>query len=221
LADQVDLDKLAADAHAQLVELNNGYERLVRKLEDLLKEKERLAQELQHANQELATLAATDALTGLPNKRAFAQAVARTLALADRNKSSVALVMMDIDHFKRINDTWGHPTGDRVLAKVGEVLPKCLRAGDMAARYGGEEFVLLLVDTDSEGARLVAERVRASLARAPIAGPDGPLTITASFGVASARGPGCKGAASDLVARSDAALYNAKRAGRDRVLVAK
>src|SRR5262249_47330965 len=99
LGEQVDLDRLATDPHAQLVELNNGYEQLVRRLEALLKEKDTLALELQQANEELATLAATDPLTALPNKRSLMSALARDLALADRNRTSLALVILDVDFF--------------------------------------------------------------------------------------------------------------------------
>ncbi len=218
---QIDLDQLAADAHAQLVDLNHGYEQLVRRLEALLKEKEQLAGDLQRANEVLATLAATDALTGLPNKRAFIEAIGRNLALADRNETNLALIVIDVDHFKQFNDTWGHQTGDLVLAKVAEVLRGCLRASDMAARFGGEEFVALLSCTNGLGAKLVAERMRAALERTTVAGPKDPLKVTASFGVAAVKGPGCKDCEQGLVGRADAALYEAKRAGRNRVVLSK
>jgi diguanylate cyclase (GGDEF)-like protein len=220
VGDQIDLDQLQADAHAQLVELNQGYEQVVRRLEELLREKDALAAELKKANAELETLAATDALTGLPNKRSLMNALNRDLALADRTKTSLALVVADVDFFKKVNDTYGHLTGDLVLAKMGQILPKCVRASDMAARYGGEEFVAVLVGTHTEGARIVAERMRTSVQQATVAGPKGPLSVTASFGVAAITGPGCRASATDLIARADAALYEAKRAGRNRVVVA-
>lgn len=212
------LDKLAADAHAQLVELNNTYAQLVRRLEALVLEKDNLAAELQRANAELASLAATDALTSLPNKRSFNETVARELALADRNKTSLSLVVVDVDHFKKVNDTHGHAVGDEVLGHLGRVLKSVLRTSDFAARYGGEEFVLLLPCTPAEGAVLVAERVRATLAEKPVETTKGPLDVRASLGVASVSGPGCREAASDLFGRADAALYRAKSEGRDRVV---
>ncbi len=217
---QTDLEDLARDANARLVELNFGYEQLVRRMEALLREKQVLADELKAANAELTSLATTDALTGLPNKRYLVDALARDVARADRAGTSLAVVMLDVDHFKKFNDTWGHRTGDLVLAAVGAVLKRSVRVGDIPARYGGEEFTAILPGADPEGARVVAERIRAALEATEVAGPKGPLKVTASFGVAIVKGPNCQGAAETLVARADAALYEAKRAGRNCVVVA-
>ncbi|HEX7663735.1 MAG TPA: diguanylate cyclase [Polyangiaceae bacterium] len=214
------LEKLAANANAQLVELNNTYAQLVRRLEDLVAEKEQLATDLQRANAELASLAATDALTGLPNKRSFRETLARELALADRNKTPLSLVVVDVDHFKSVNDTYGHAVGDVVLAHLGNVLKSALRTSDFAARYGGEEFVLLLPCTPEQGAAMVAERVRAALAETPVVTTKGALDVRASLGVASVVGPGCRASGDDLFARADAALYAAKTSGRNRVVCA-
>ncbi len=218
---QIDLEALAVDAHARLVELNHGYERLVQRLEGLLKEKQALADELAAANVELGKVATTDSLTGLPNRRHLGEALARDLARADRSGAPLAVVMCDVDHFKKFNDTWGHQTGDLVLAQVGAVLKKSVRTGDVPARYGGEEFMAILPGADIEGARVVAERIRAALERTEVAGPKGPLKVTASFGVAVVKGTQCKDGAEALVGRADAALYQAKQAGRNRVVVAK
>jgi diguanylate cyclase (GGDEF)-like protein len=214
------LEELSEDAHVQLVELNNVYAELVLRLESLLAEKEQLTTDLQRANSDLARLAATDALTGLPNKRAFAEALARDLALADRSGTHLALVVVDLDRFKQINDVHGHQVGDAVLAHLGQLLRGTVRASDLAARYGGEEFVLLLNQTDAAGAALVAERIRASLARQCTRVGEAELPVTASFGVAAVRGPGCKLSAEALFARADAALYAAKRGGRNKVEIA-
>jgi len=221
VVEQPALDKLAADAHAQLVEMNNAYAMLVRRLEALVIEKDQLTLELQHANGELANLAATDSLTQLPNKRAFSEVLARELALADRNASSLSLLMVDVDHFKVVNDTWGHAMGDVVLSHLADLLRAALRTSDFAARYGGEEFVVLLPCTAEQGAILVAERIRASLANNPIDTPKGPLDVRASLGVASLTGPGCREAAKSFFARADGALYEAKNSGRNRVVCAK
>jgi diguanylate cyclase (GGDEF)-like protein len=214
------LDQLAADANAQLVEMNNTYAALVRRLEALVTEKEQLAQELKRANSELESLAATDGLTQLPNKRSFNDVLMRELALADRNATSLSLVMVDVDHFKRINDTWGHAFGDSVLARLGEILRSSLRTSDFAARYGGEEFVLLLPCTPQEGAALVAERVRAMVAEKPFSIADSDIDVNVSLGVASIAGPGCREEAKKFFQRADAALYAAKNAGRNRVVCA-
>lgn len=217
---QTDLDQLAADANAQLVEMNNTYAALVRRLEALVIEKDQLAGELQRANSELANLAATDGLTQLPNKRSFNEALMRELALADRNATPLSLVMVDVDHFKKINDTWGHASGDIVLARLGEILKLSLRTSDFAARYGGEEFVLLLPCTPREGAALVAERVRTMVAEKPFVLTEGPVNVNVSLGVASIIGPGCREGAKNFFERADAALYAAKNGGRNRVVCA-
>ncbi|MEC7524062.1 MAG: diguanylate cyclase [Myxococcota bacterium] len=215
LGEQIDLDALVADANASLVEMNLQYEEIIRTLEAVIAEKEALAHELEEANAQLSMLASTDALTGLPNKRALTQALARDLARTDRQAETLSLVVVDVDHFKKFNDTWGHSTGDEVLRVVGQVLKTGVRTGDMAARYGGEEFVFILPNTDGDGAHVVADRVRRKLAGTAVAGPKGPLFVTASFGIATVSGPGCKDAAQSLFEAADKALYAAKEAGRN------
>jgi diguanylate cyclase (GGDEF)-like protein len=128
--------------------------------------------------------------------------------------------MLDVDFFKKVNDTHGHQVGDEVLKAVAQIVTSSLRTGDVAARYGGEEFVTVLPGSDMEGATLVAERIRSRLEQTEIQTTKGPIQVTASFGVAAVRGPDCRGAAKDLVARADAALYEAKRNGRNRVVAA-
>ncbi|MEM9069846.1 MAG: diguanylate cyclase [Myxococcota bacterium] len=220
IGEQPDLASLVQDANRSLVDMNHHYEGLVRQLESLLVEKEALEAQLRAANQKLAEEATTDVLTGLANKRALEEALARDLARASRMEQELSLVVVDVDHFKQFNDRWGHSTGDEVLRAVGQLLRDTVRTGDVAARYGGEEFVLVLPNTDPEGALTVAERVRSLLEEASIEGPEGPLRVTASFGVATVRGPGCEHAARVLFERADAALYEAKRAGRNRVRLA-
>jgi two-component system, cell cycle response regulator len=217
---QTNLEQLAVDAHAQLVEMNNGYEQLVRRLEALLQEKEALARQLGRANADLANMAATDSLTGLANKRAFDQSLRRDLSRTERAGQNLALLVMDIDFFKAVNDTHGHAAGDAVLAKVGAILRAGVRVGDVAARCGGEEFMVILPDSDAAGACKLAERLRGAVESAVIPGPTGAIRVTASFGVGhvEARGASAKGA--ELVERADAALYRAKRSGRNRVVAA-
>jgi diguanylate cyclase (GGDEF)-like protein len=190
-------------------------------LEILVAEKDKLTSELQRANSELANLAATDSLTQLPNKRSFNDVLARELAIADRNATTLSLLMVDVDHFKKVNDAWGHAIGDIVLAHLGGLLSASLRTSDFAARYGGEEFVVLLPCTPQEGALLVAERIRVALADNAIDTPKGPLDVRASFGLASISGPGCRDAAQKFFEAADAALYSAKNSGRNRVVCAK
>lgn len=160
--------------------------------------------------------ATTDALTGLPNRWALQDALKRMLAQASRSHRPLALVLMDVDHFKRLNDAYGHDAGDRALVAVGEALRGALRQSDLAARSGGEEFSVLLPDTPLEGALAVAEQLRQAVADAELE-IEG-ATLTASFGVAVL---GLHASTAEtLVQVADRALYAAKRAGRDRVEVA-
>ena len=217
---QEKLDELVSDANRRLVEMNNNYERVLVQLEQLIREKDQLASQLRRANEELATVAATDALTGLPNRRAFEQSLRRDLARAERSKEPVTVVMIDVDFFKKVNDTYGHATGDVVLRSVAEIVRSTLRTGDMAARLGGEEFVAVLPNANAEGGKIVAERLRTKLAATPMPGPSGPFHVTASFGVATVQGAACRGAEGPMLEKADAALYEAKRTGRNRVVVA-
>jgi diguanylate cyclase (GGDEF)-like protein len=159
------------------------------------------------------TRAATDVLTGLPNKRALDDTFKRMLAQAGRTQSRLAIVLFDIDHFKRINDTQGHDTGNEALAAVGALLREELRASDVAGRMGGDEFVMLLPDTDGTGALQLAEKVRQAMHRVRLRGLDTPMT--GSFGVATF--PDDSVEVDALMRIADRALYTAKQNGRDRV----
>jgi diguanylate cyclase len=128
------------------------------------------------------------------------------------------LAVLDIDYFKRFNDTWGHKVGDKVLKMVGAVLLRVLRKGDFAARYGGEEFVVLMPNTDSEGAFIATERLRLVIEKTTLANKKQPLNVTASFGVASIQGPFGENVSQTLFECADAALYRAKDAGRNQVI---
>jgi diguanylate cyclase (GGDEF)-like protein len=160
--------------------------------------------------------AATDSLTGLPNKRAVDDTLKRMLAQASRTFTPLSLLLLDLDHFKNINDRFGHPAGDQALANVGAALRSVLRDSDFAGRNGGEEFAILLPDTDSSGAVLTADKIRAAIAEISLPGLD--LEISASVGIATypdhATGP------DRLESLADSALYLAKRSGRDRIEVA-
>src|SRR5580693_4993173 len=160
--------------------------------------------------------AATDGLTGLPNKRAVTDAMKRLFAQASTTTSPLALLLIDLDHFKQINDKWGHPVGDQVLANVGAVLRGVLRAGDFAGRNGGEEFAVLLPDTQIPAALEIAERIRAAIAGISLSGAD--VSVTASLGVVGF--PDHAAALGRLERLADAALYIAKREGRNRVELA-
>jgi diguanylate cyclase (GGDEF)-like protein len=157
--------------------------------------------------------AATDALTGLPNNRNVADTVKRMVAQASRSLSPLAALALDLDHFKQINDSYGHGSGDEVLAAVASTLTTSCRESDFVGRAGGEEFLILLPDTGLEGAKLVAEKVRMAVARVTVPSIERP--ITASLGVAVF--PDHAGDATSLLRHADRALYVAKKNGRNRV----
>ena len=168
---------------------------------------------------QLRTEAEVDALTGLANRRSFASTAAKAVARARGQQRPLSLLALDLDHFKLVNDKYGHPAGDCVLVVVGRVLEGALRADDLAARMGGEEFAAILPDTTIEQAHTVAERIRASIQNTPIALETGQtISQTVSIGVAAYHD-----GEDDLAAaqeRADAALYAAKNAGRNRVHIA-
>lgn len=160
--------------------------------------------------EQLQKFASTDGLTGISNRRAFDSVLEREVARASRNGSSVSLVMLDIDRFKRLNDTHGHQTGDDVLRTVAAGLAKACREYDTAARYGGDEFAMILPNCSPEEALAAAERLRLAVPEA-----NSMLRVTVSGGTATFPMNGSD--AVSLVAAADEALYTSKRTGRDRV----
>ncbi len=168
----------------------------------------------------LRTASDTDFLTGLPNRRAFSQRAQTLLSQARRHSWPMALVVFDLDHFKRVNDQHGHPMGDRVLRHAAALCRAEVRGSELLARHGGEEFVVLAPDCRPDEARALAERLRLALHGASLSAPDGRrITLTASFGVACAPALAVNDIES-LFREADRALYAAKAAGRDRVLMA-
>lgn len=180
---------------------------------------EEVRQGLEVANAELMRLSATDSLTQLANRRSFDRLLDEEIRRARRAGSPLSVLLADIDHFKRVNDTYGHPFGDECLRQVAAVLAgHCQRAGDVAARYGGEEFVVLLPGLDAERAVALAESIRCAIAQLQLQHGGQMVALTVSLGVATLT-PSLS-APADLLAAADAALYQAKNAGRDRVLLA-
>jgi len=168
-------------------------------------------------HEQLQRQATMDDMTGLANHRRFQETLGKAIAHAHRTGEPLSLVLVDVDNFKRVNDTYGHQCGDAVLRALGGILRARTRAADTAARYGGEELAVIMPGTSAAGARVSAEELRIAVAAAVVDGPDWPVTVTASFGVAEI-GPMVPDAES-LVAAADAALYVAKRTGKDRVVV--
>lgn len=166
----------------------------------------------------LLELATTDYLTGLYNRRAFFEAAQREFARARRNGTVFSLLELDLDHFKAVNDTYGHDAGDRALRGVAQVMLRALRVVDLPARLGGEEFAVLLPETDAQEAQGVAERLRQAIASADIQGMAGRFRVTVSIGLATFHPEDPDAEA--IVHAADQALYRAKELGRDRVVSA-
>lgn len=166
---------------------------------------------MQDLNARLERLSIRDELTGVSNRRAFNIALGREMARATRYGVPLSLVMLDVDHFKGFNDSFGHQAGDYVLQRVGAILLSHLEDMAVAARYGGEEFALILPDTSAEAALEIAEEVRLALEEVTWPQRD----VTASFGVATITSDLREEAA--LISAADAALYASKEAGRNRV----
>ncbi|MGE8323723.1 MAG: diguanylate cyclase [Pseudomonas sp.] len=175
-------------------------------------------QQLLDSNQQLERQAMHDALTGLANRRCFDETLAQEIRRAHRNTTSLALLMIDIDHFKSFNDTYGHPAGDACLQQMAALLSACIRRPhDLLARYGGEELAVILPDTDNDGAAVVARLMLKRLALESIPHKGSPFGhMTVSIGIACADGTDLDSSAS-LLERADQALYIAKQTGRNRL----
>ncbi|MGZ8160761.1 MAG: GGDEF domain-containing protein [Methylobacter sp.] len=163
-------------------------------------------------------MAYTDPLTQTHNRASFNDSINREMSLAVRNAKNLSLIFFDIDHFKAVNDTYGHGCGDLTLASSAKLIKESLRDSDMVFRYGGEEFVILLSDTDANGAELLAERIRTSIERHTIAYGMTTIKVTASLGVSTLR---ADDAAESFIKRADDAMYTAKNNGRNQVVSAK
>jgi diguanylate cyclase (GGDEF)-like protein len=172
---------------------------------------------LRALNEELERRATTDELTGLPNRRAFFEFGARELTRFARYGEPAAVILLDIDHFKRVNDTFGHDAGDIVLREVARRLTRTTRQLDWPARLGGEEFAVLLPKAAESGAETAARRILEALRAAPVETPAGPIPVTATAGVTQIRAG--DGSLEAVLKRADLALYEGKRAGRDRFVV--
>ncbi len=174
---------------------------------------ERMAAELSETRKSLQE----DALTGAHNRRGMDAVLAREVARARRNGGKLSVAMMDIDHFKQVNDAYGHDAGDHLLAHIGMVARSVLRESDVLVRYGGEEFLLILPDADIKGAEFVVDRLRQMIARSPLIYDQHRIEVTFSCGIAALQ-EGENG--HSLVLRADRALYDAKRAGRNCTCIA-
>lgn len=206
-SEQAKLASLNASLEQQVSQRTEALDAVNRHLYSALEERQRLVKQLE-------TLANTDSLSGLLNRRAFQDRAALEMGRQERQGGPLAALTFDIDHFKRINDQYGHEGGDAAIQRLASVCQGLLREIDVLARFGGEEFVALLPDSDAEEAIAVAERLREAAEALQIEGYGEPIRLTVSFGVAQWR----SGMSIDnLLARADQALYQAKHGGRNRV----
>jgi two-component system cell cycle response regulator len=204
---------LRLGAHDFLTKPPSGADEVVLTVERAL-EKKRLRETNARLLLQLETLSRTDGLTGLPNRRVFDENLAREVSRACRYDYPLSLVLLDLDHFKKINDGHGHPAGDAVLKSFSELAQKAFRLVDAVHRYGGEEFTVLLPHTPFEGAMRATERLRGVISKHRFVAGSTAVKVTMSGGVALRKGTI---APADLLAAADAALYEAKHAGRNRI----
>ncbi|HUJ76030.1 MAG TPA: diguanylate cyclase [bacterium] len=177
---------------------------------------------LQETQHELEELAVTDPLTGLYNRRYLIDRLQELFSLVGRQPLSLHLLMFDLDHFKHINDTYGHAAGDQVLVQFADVLRKSVRRADIVARIGGEEFMVAMMNTPAERAEQAAERIRQTVERQPMRAEGTPIMVATSVGMASLPDhPGPEHTLEKLMQAADVALYQAKERGRNRLVVAK
>ncbi len=223
---EIDPDKIKPfsqimqDANEELGKLNFTYEQIVLELSQAKQNAEQLARELQQANNRLQQLADRDGLTCLYNHRYFQRVFEVELSRAVRYKNPLSILLLDLDHFKKINDTYGHPAGDTVLQKVSNTLVRLVRNCDTVARYGGEEFTVILPETGNKGAKVLAQRLRRGVEQKEIDHNGQVISVTMSIGVASTDISDTDHDRAALIDLCDKALYKAKHNGRNRVEVA-
>jgi two-component system, cell cycle response regulator len=187
-----------------------------------LKSRVKIGKRIIRLEQRIIQLANTDFLTGIMNRRAFMARLEEEVSRSVRHKKGLTVIIADIDHFKKINDSYGHQSGDLVLQKFAGKLSESSRSYDFVGRYGGEEFIVCLPETSIEQAGLIAERMRGEIAGLKINLPDNssaPVSVTASFGIASCA-MNCFGNIDSIIKLADDALYRAKDEGRNRVCLA-
>ncbi|NNL76715.1 MAG: GGDEF domain-containing protein [Desulfobacterales bacterium] len=211
--------QILQEANKELGKLNLTYEQLIVELKQAKEKAEKFAQGLKDANEKLRELALRDGLTGLYNHRYFQELMDNELSRARRYKKPISLVLLDLDHFKKINDTYGHPVGDIVLKEVSKSIKNTIRESDTAARYGGEEFAIVLPETDLKGAAIVAERLRRAVERQRIDAKGINVGVTISVGAACYQASAGTKEKSEIIASADNALYSSKHTGRNKISV--
>jgi len=211
-------EEITALASQGLVAISMDLQEQTNRLQRTLDEQQRMTKRLNDLNEELSERATTDGLTKLPNRRAFDETLEREIARSQRQNHPLTLCMLDVDHFKLFNDTYGHQAGDLVLQKVGEVITNSVRQADYPARYGGEEFSVIMPFIQAAGSRFAAERVRAAIEKMRVSWKGRDLKVTVSIGCATATSKSANFTPAELSTEADEALYRAKETGRNRVV---
>ena len=209
--------QIMQEANDELHRLNMSYSQVVLELKYAKQNAEQLAIELKRSNENLRKLTYRDSLTGLYNLRYLRTVLEVELERAERYKHPLSLLLLDLDHFKEINDTYGHPAGDHVLHEIATVVTGLIRRSDIAARYGGEEFAIILPETSESGAKVFAQRLRRGIEQHLISWGEETFSITVSIGIASLNKQSDSPSVSEFFTLCDKALYRAKRNGRNRI----
>ncbi len=209
--------QMLQEANEELGRLNLSYEQLIMELKGAKEETDRLAAELREANSKLRELVFRDGLTGLFNHRYFQEVVDREIDRAERYRTTFSLIMFDLDFFKKVNDTYGHPNGDLVLMNIAHIVQKTVRPSDIVARYGGEEFAVILPETDESGLKVFAERLRRSVEQMATLIDHKEVRITISVGGTCYPVTAGKIDKRLIIDTADRALYSSKNNGRNRV----
>ncbi len=220
IKDTRSVQEILQEANIKLSLINLDYDQMNKQLVLAKIRLEKLTMELEEKNRILANLANLDGLTGIYNHRYFQNSLDQEIERAIRTETSIALLLIDIDKFKKFNDTYGHQTGDFILSEFAKILEKNLRKYDILARYGGEEFVIFLPDTDSETGLLVGEKLRKIIDEHCFEDNGAEYHVTASFGLATGE-PAIEDdfSKSEFISQADSALYSAKEAGRNQVVL--
>jgi diguanylate cyclase (GGDEF)-like protein len=211
--------QILQEANEELKEMNLNYAQVVFELRRSQEKLKLLAKELKRANEQLRILSIRDGLTGLYNYRHFHDLLDKELSRAIRYKRLLSIIMLDIDWFKRINDTYGHPQGDEVLRVISKTIMSMCREADSACRYGGEEFSIIMPETDMRGAVIIAEKLRKQIETTPIRLNQSLVNITISLGITTYVPELGRVSKENLINAADYALYQSKKLGRNRISV--